>query len=92
MNGGVATLFDEHPCGLVRHGKLSKDLSIIIADVAEVYAVPDNEIVHGFRRAVPCNANYGDFVGKFLVCTLDRGRFKIARASTGRPKPQSNGP
>lgn len=46
MDDGIAILFNEHPCGLVRHIKLSKDISVVVIDVAETDAVPNNEIIH----------------------------------------------
>ena len=46
MDDGIAILFNEHPCGLVGHIKLSKDISIVIIDVAEADVMPNNEIVH----------------------------------------------
>lgn len=46
MNGGIPTLCDENPRGLVRHSKLSKDISIVVVDVVETNAVPSNEVIH----------------------------------------------
>ena len=90
MGNGVTVLFDEHPSRLIRDAKLNEDFPVFVVDVLKADSVSYNKVRHGFEAPVPSNANDGDFIRKLLLCTLDRGRFKIACDSTGCPKPEGN--
>lgn len=46
MGRDIAALCYEYPCRLYWHAKLNKDISIVIADVVEANAVPNNEVIH----------------------------------------------